>query len=417
MFERAAATRDLPHLDFGDFHRRELPERLAEGNARVALPALRGLAPLCVEDAEGRCASYVPGERGVEIQLGQNPHCRLHLRLLDDAAWQDFASGLRTVAALLYTDAVVFERGDIEAWRDWNPAFQAMFHRRPPYDPAQLSFRGVEGGELDLHDYRFRMERDDPVHIGRYLKQTGYAVIEQLFEENSLEELREEVERVAELAIRGEARGWSAADPSGRRVCYRIHYTGDHSEPIRALYDDPRVLALSQLSGDPVLPARDRMDGIITILKRAGVSQGLANLPWHQDCGYGGHDLLCPAVVVGVQLDAANRYNGQLHFVAGSHRATLREPTLRTLPHLPVVPIETRAGDATVHIPDCFHAAPGTRGGGRPRRTLYPQFWAPRAFEVVSAQQSWYTDAMPGYEDGDVQSVEELSGQAPFRLD
>jgi hypothetical protein len=35
------------------------------------------------------------------------------------------------------------------------------------------------------------------------------------------------------------------------------------------------------------------------------VATGLSDLPWHRDCGLGGHPVTCPTLNVGIQLDAA----------------------------------------------------------------------------------------------------------------
>ena len=85
---------------------------------------------------------------------------------------------------------------------------------------------------------------------------------------------------------------------------------------------------------------------------------GLADLPWHRDCGMGGHSVKCPLLNVGIQLDAATPAAGQLQMIAGSHRGTSRLPADDDVDGLPVVAITTGPGDVTAHFGHTLHAAP-----------------------------------------------------------
>ena len=38
-------------------------------------------------------------------------------------------------------------------------------------------------------------------------------------------------------------------------------------------------------------------ESITVIFKLPQASDGLANLPWHRDCGMGGHSVMCPILV------------------------------------------------------------------------------------------------------------------------
>jgi ectoine hydroxylase-related dioxygenase (phytanoyl-CoA dioxygenase family) len=124
------------------------------------------------------------------------------------------------------------------------------------------------------------------------------------------------------------------------------------------------------------------------VIKHAGIAEGLSDLPWHRDCGLGGHPLTCPTVNVGIQLDAATAETGRLLFLAGSwdkscHRGALGDPDL------PIVGVDTEPGDCTVHLGDVLHAAPPPTGTGCGRRALYVTFMPPRAFDFIPAGQSY----------------------------
>jgi ectoine hydroxylase-related dioxygenase (phytanoyl-CoA dioxygenase family) len=97
-----------------------------------------------------------------------------------------------------------------------------------------------------------------------------------------------------------------------------------------------------------------------------GAATGLADLPWHRDCGMGGHSVKCPMLNVGIQLDAATAAAGRLHMIAGSHLGTSRLPQADETDRLPTVAINTEPGDVTIHYGHTLHAAPPPRSATRP---------------------------------------------------
>jgi ectoine hydroxylase-related dioxygenase (phytanoyl-CoA dioxygenase family) len=137
-----------------------------------------------------------------------------------------------------------------------------------------------------------------------------------------------------------------------------------------------------------VRPALDRSDGHSVVLKNADVVTGLSDLPWHRDCGLGGHPVTCPTLNIGIQLDAARAASGRLHFLAGSHRGSVHRSMLAQ-PDLPIMAVDTEPGDVTVHIGDVLHAAPPPEGTGPGRRALYLTFMPPRAFDVIGPGASY----------------------------
>ena len=60
------------------------------------------------------------------------------------------------------------------------------------------------------------------------------------------------------------------------------------------------------------------VNGVAVIWKRPGVSEGLGDLPWHRDCGLGGHAVQCPCMVSSIYLRPANAATGDLRFLPGS---------------------------------------------------------------------------------------------------
>jgi ectoine hydroxylase-related dioxygenase (phytanoyl-CoA dioxygenase family) len=112
------------------------------------------------------------------------------------------------------------------------------------------------------------------------------------------------------------------------------------------------------------------MEGAAVLIKVPGHTTGLSNIPWHQDCGIGGHAILCPGASVGIQLTGSSAATGNLQVVPGSHGKVLHYRWQDRLTDVPVVSIDTAPGDVTVHIEDVMHASPKPTGAGE-RRTMY----------------------------------------------
>ena len=187
-----------------------------------------------------------------------------------------------------------------------------------------------------------------------------------------------------------------------------MNYLSDGSPRIGALGTDPRFVAIAAL-GDPDLrDAQDRLDGNSVVIKVPGSDGGLADLPWHRDCGMGGHPVKCPLLNVGIQLDAATADAGQLQMIPGSHRGTSRLPTAREAEKHRVVALTTEPGDVTVHFGHTLHAAPPPRNRQAPgRRALYLTFVPPLTFEMVGPGQG-YNDVLFTRSGGRVQHVDQF---------
>src|SRR4030095_5381520 len=87
------------------------------------------------------------------------------------------------------------------------------------------------------------------------------------------------------------------------------------------------------------------------------------------------------------QLAAATAAPGQLEFLAGSHASGWWPEDPNDVGDLPVVRVDTEAGDVTVHYGHVLHrAGPPTGAGGR--RALYATFVQELAFEYVGPGQA-----------------------------
>jgi ectoine hydroxylase-related dioxygenase (phytanoyl-CoA dioxygenase family) len=95
--------------------------------------------------------------------------------------------------------------------------------------------------------------------------------------------------------------------------------------------------------------------------------------------------VLCPLIQVGVQLDVADAANGQLLVLAGSHRYTKHMVAWGEEGDLPVVAIETRPGDITLHYGDTVHSTPPPTSPTAGRRVIYLKFAQQKTFDWVPA--------------------------------
>ena len=405
MFRRIG----YPEVDFVEYHRTELPEKLGAGTGAEIAWDVEGQPPIALTLPDGRGATYRVVDGSVRAELGVADDAETVVELVDDDAWTDYLYEMRTRIGLLYSEAFTVTRGTFDGWERWDPAIRAMYSGRDIYDPDRLELLDRAGEQpLDLHA-TFTPD-DDPADMTHFLLTTGYLVVKQAFDPDHIAELSAELDRVRDAAEEGELRSWWAADADGRKFPYRLTYLSDSSATIGALYDHPRVRELVGLADHDVVPVPDRIEGILAVVKDfapdAEVS-GFANLPFHNDCGLGGCHITCPCVLVGVQLDAMSAQGSQLHMLAGTWGKAFHPfPSEEEQAKLPIVALETEPGDATVHIGCGLHAGPPPSGPA-PRRTIYVQHYSPRAFELIGPY-SGYNEMLPGYGDGGILNVDEV---------
>jgi len=251
----------------------------------------------------------------------------------------------------------------------------------PVYDPAR-----VDLGHVDLQR---RFTLDDPdEELREFLTTTGFLHVRDVFTPDEVAAVNAEVDRLAAEARPGDDRSWWAGTESGEQVLCRLIYASLRSEAIAAMESDERVGRLGRLLDPALRAAPDRMEGAAVLLKAPGRTQGLSNIPWHQDCGMGGHAVFCPAAAVGIQLTGSSAATGNLLVVPGSHGQTLRADWERRLHDVPVVAVDTTPGDVTVHVQDVVHASPPPTGAGG-RRTLYVTHYPPTLWDHIGPGQAF----------------------------
>ncbi len=391
-------------LDFDEFHREDLPRRLAECPSIFTVSDRRAVRPLAFRLPDGRAYTYLPSGDGIAIAPGDDEAHTVVALSADD--WSSFARELRSCFALFYADALTFPRGSFGQLARWEPSLRVAFDGQAVYDlDDPLPVVDAAGRPLDL-DRTFTLDEPDTEMVD-FLERAGFLHLRGVVEADELEALRAEVSAAIGRARPDDRRSWWTM-VDGVDTCNRVNYLNDQSPLIAGLGVDARFRRIGALGGPDLREAPDRLDGHGVVIKVPGATSGLADLPWHRDCGMGGHPVKCPMLNIGIQLDAATAGAGQLLALAGSHRGTSRLPGPDQTGDLPVVALTTEPGDVTVHFGHTLHAAPPpTDRTAAGRRALYLSYVPPLTFEMIGPGQG-YNDVLFTRDDGHIQHVDAL---------
>ncbi len=308
------------------------------------------------------------------------PHNGTVVRL-DAAAWADLVGQVRSFINLYLSGALIIERGSFEHLADWDPALKYLHAGIPPYHPARADLGGRDPGAgltLDARDSELRAQ----------LQTMGFLHVRGVFTEAEMAAANADVDRLAGLARKGDDESWWVTGEDDQDVLCRLVYATLRSPVLAALESDPRIERLGRLFDATMRIAPDRMEGTAVLIKVPGRTKGLSNIPWHQDCGMGGHSIFCPAVSIGIQLTGSNAATGNLHVVPGSHGQTLHYQWQQRLEGVPVVQVDTAPGDVTVHVQDVMHASPKPTGTGG-RRTMYVTHYPSTLWDHVGPGEAY----------------------------
>jgi hypothetical protein len=298
---------------------------------------------------------------------------------LSAQAWQDLVGQVRTFINLHLSGELAYDSGDFDRLAAWDRTLRYLHAGIPPYDPARADLRGRDPRKAVSLD-----DSDD--ELREQLETMGFLLVKGVFSPEEMAEANAEVTRLAELAQPGDEQSWFVDTDEGQQVC-RLVYATLRSEVLRRLEQDPRIARLGTLVDPALRTAPDRMEGSAVLLKVPGKTRGLSNIPWHQDCGMGGHAIFCPSISIGIQLTGSSPETGNLLMVPGSQGQTLHYQWHRDL-DAPVVEVDTEPGDVTVHVQDVMHASPQpTAQGGR--RTMYVTYYPPTLWDRIGPGEAY----------------------------
>jgi hypothetical protein len=348
-----AATADP--LDFHRYHRDELPPLLRAGRGALAARGALRLGSLAFRLTDGAAYTYVPSGDGIAVVAGDAAADTV-IELAPEL-WRNLVNELDAAAGLLYGGRAKCLRGSALRWVAWEPALRAMWSGRPVYDASDVALRDRRGDALDpAASFTFASERGDMAH---FLRAAGYLFVRGVFGGGEIAAFRAEAEALAGEARKGDKLSWWGRNAAGEELLTRV--TRAAAKPaLRTLPRDPRLLALKDLA-DERLEHRappSAEEGVSVIWKRPDMNEGLGDLPWHRDCGMGGHALLCPTLIASVFLTPATAETGELRMLPGSWQRGCGPVDARD-PRAPRgVSLAAGPGDVSLHYGDTMHAAP-----------------------------------------------------------
>jgi hypothetical protein len=296
-------------------------------------------------------------------------------------AWDDLVSQLRTPVNLHLSGDLGYDRGGFGDLAAWEVALRYLLTGVPPYDPARADLRGRD--PRASHTLA-----DSDAELREQLETMGYLHVRGVFTHDEVAAANAEVDRLAALAAPGDEASWWVTDEDDQERLCRLVYASLRSPLLAQLQDDDRVARLGRLLDPTLRLAPDRMEGTAVLIKVPGKTQGLSNIPWHQDCGMGGHGVFCPSVSIGIQLTGSSPETGNLLMVPGSHGQALAVDWHSRLADAPVVEVDTAPGDVTVHVQDVMHASPRPKTVGG-RRTMYVTFYPETLWEHIGPGEAF----------------------------
>jgi hypothetical protein len=397
----------FPTLDFHEFHRGELQRRLAAGHgALAAADDLERIGSLAFRIQEGGAFTYLPKPGGIEIVEGED-RARTVIEI-SRALWQDIVHELESPPGLLYGGKVACPRGNAMRFVRWEPALRAMYQGRPIFDPAHVLLRDRDGTPLDVRK-SFRLD-DDPEEMAHFLRTTGFLLARGVFSEDEIVAFRAHGEVLRDQTVEGDKKSWWGKNAAGDSVLCRVTHAG-RIEELRALPNDPRLRQLGALSHYDLdigpRSATGKEDGVSLLIKNPDMVEGLSDIPWHRDCGMGGHAAMCPVLISSIYLHPSRPESGELRMLAGSHESSYGfiDPND---PHAPKgVRIEANPGDVSIHYGDIMHAAPPPTSSEGPFRQCLLIGYARRGAYNHRGDSS-YNDVLLSRDDGQVEHLEDL---------
>jgi len=395
---------------FVGFHRRELPG-LIERHGHLVARDLRGAPTLAFRSEAGATFSWIATGDGVQIAEGDADAATLVE--LPERVFSNFLHELLTASGAVMTRRARVARGTLEGWQRWEPAIQALCHGRPIYGPeVREALVDHAGRPLDLH--RSFASGDPEDEMRAFFLATGYLHVRSVFSPEEVARYAAEVEHCRARTRPDDGDSWWSVNAAGREVVTRINYLDRFSSVLLELARDPRLSRFARLAGSDLRVCDDRLDGPMVFIKNANVVRGNGDLVWHVDDGIGGHPVMCPLIQAGIQLDVANAANGQLKLLAGSHRHAKHWVAWGEEGDLPVVALETRPGDLTLHYGDTMHSTPAPTSEDAGRRVLYYKFARPKTFDWIPAR-CHYNDALfLPQEDGRIAARGASAESAPY---
>ena len=342
-----------------------LPEAI-ERNGELAARGLgyKGLPSLSLS-VDDRALTLRAQEGCLTLQEGVSDDGAI--ACLDAAALSDLVQDWSTTMGLAMNSRVKMTQGGFGDWVGWEPVFRALLDERPVHEAGAIALRDAEGAPLDL-TRSFELD-DDRAEIAHFVEEAGFLHIRDVFTEAEMAAVAADLDAALERARPDDGASWWAGTSAGEQLPVRVLFFHEQSDALNALLHDERLQWLGTLTGDDLEGKKLGAEGLV---KPLDIETGLSDLPWHKDCGQGGHSYFCNGLSVGISVTGADRHSGALGVVPGSHRANVQTAGKDESLDMPSVKLETKTGDLTVHCSDTLHRA--HRPTERPRMVVYTGF-------------------------------------------
>ncbi|MDX2169779.1 MAG: phytanoyl-CoA dioxygenase family protein [Deltaproteobacteria bacterium] len=392
-------------IDFETYHRDTLPGLLAAGRGRLAARAAARLqSRLALRLPEGAAFTYVPTASGIDVVAGDA--AATTVIELDLEAWQSLAHELEAVAGLTYAGRLRCRRGNAVELMAWESALRAMYNGRPPYEPARLDLRDRRGAPLDRNaSFGLDAERDDMAH---FLRTAGYLFVRGVLRPDEVERLRAEAAALRDAARPGDKLSWWGRTSRGEEVLCRVT-CGVRKPGLAGLATDARLLSLVALAEEPLVYSKGEGEGVAVIFKRPDMREGLGDLPWHRDCGVGGHASRCPLLQLSIYLREATPESGELAMLPGSHRAAFNAHDATLDPMAWAAHFAAQPGDVSLHYSDTVHAAPPPTASDRAEYRVSAVLSFGRPTARHHRGESSYNDVLHQRADGQIEHLNEVA--------
>jgi hypothetical protein len=395
--------------EFVPFHESELPRRIASAPEPVPTEYGGTLRPLGIQIKDSDDAyTYSIGNGGVDFVRGSD--AAETLIELDHQTWEELTHDLESSAGLIYHGRVQCLRGNLMQLMQWEPALRWAYRGRPIYDAAKVELLDRQGQPLDP-TRSFALD-DDREEMAHFLRTVGYIWVRNVLSEAEVEELQLEAERLHAAAREGDQESWWGKNAEGESVLCRVLRAGKEPK-MRSLHGDPRLLGLADLCDTQMVlkQSAESRDGVALLWKQPGVKEGLGDLPWHRDCGMGGHESMCPTAVLSVFLGSNTPEAGAISFLPGSWKSSLAFAEAGD-PLAPVgVTPPTKPGDVTLHYGDGLHVAPPPTGTQGPFRSCVLMAFQ-RADAWNHRGDGHYNDVLLGSEDGQIEHMSKIAARS-----
>ena len=393
--------------DFDGFHQESLPERLAGGNGTLANSLADRLGGLAIRVPDGRAYTYLARDGGVAVVAGTE-EARTVVEL-DVESWASLVADLETGPGLLYSGRGKVVHGEGMSFIAWESAWRAMFHGRPIFDPPESASHGLKdarGEPLDTSQ-AFSLE-SDLSELAHFMNEAGFVLVRGVFGASEVEAFWKGSDWLKEQAREDDQQSWWGKNRAGESVLTRV-LDGSIHEAFSGLEKDVRLARLLKAVAPDLVPNLGAGDFASVLYKNPDMAEGLSDLPWHRDCGMGGHAVMCPTINLSIFLSEANANTGPLKVLPGSHRGSV--PSIdATHEKAPAgIFVDAQPGDVSLHYGDVLHAAPPPTGEGPFRRSAVLT-WKPAGARPHTGERHYNDILLEGSEDGQVAHLQQILG-------